>query len=259
MADGSSSAAFERFCLLAKSQRGRAVVALIEQALSNKKVFVVGELLAMDNIQALRGTEFESHLRLLELFAYGTYSEYLAAKNQLPELNENMKEKLRTLSIVSLAHAKKKVTYTELQRELAVTNVRELEDLIIETIYAGLIEGKLDQANGVLNVRSAIARDVKPDEVEYMIQKLSQWGASIEQLIAALDKNMASVNQMRVEEKSLRKEIRGKVYEIADETLKKLEDKSLSDDADDEDDRETGSRRGIRTKRRIGQRFGMDF
>lgn len=245
MADGSGSATFERFCLLAKSQRGRAVVALIEQALSSKKVFVVGELLAMDNIQALRGTEFEAHLRLLELFAYGTYSEYQAAKDQLPELNSNMKEKLRALSIVSLAHTKKQVTYTELQQELAITNVRELEDLIIDTIYAGLVDGKLDQANGMLNVRSAIARDVRPEEVGEMIQKLTQWGSDMEQLIAALDKNMAHVNEARQEETKLRQEVRAKV----EDTSKKLKDKSLLGSEDEEDERERSMRRGAHTKR----------
>ena len=61
--------------------------------------------------------------------------------------------KLRQLSLVSLAHASKKVSYEELQLALGITNVRELEDLIIDTIYAGILEGRLDQLNGV---RSAI-------------------------------------------------------------------------------------------------------
>lgn len=46
-----SSAAFEQFCLLAKSQRGRALVALIEQVLVKEKIYVFGELLAMDAVQ----------------------------------------------------------------------------------------------------------------------------------------------------------------------------------------------------------------
>ena len=65
------------------------------------------------------------------------------------ELSKKMTIKLRQLSLVSLAHASKKVPYEQLQLALGITNVRELEDLIIDTIYAGILEGRLDQHNGV--------------------------------------------------------------------------------------------------------------
>ena len=34
------------------------------------------ELLEMENIQSLKGTEHESYLELLRIFTYGTYSDY---------------------------------------------------------------------------------------------------------------------------------------------------------------------------------------
>ena len=98
MADGASSPAYEQvattlpfswrteltsplcprqFCLLAKSQKGRAIVQLIQQVLNKEKIYVFGELLGMESIQALRSSEFAEHYRLLELFCFGTYSEYL--------------------------------------------------------------------------------------------------------------------------------------------------------------------------------------
>lgn len=133
------------------------------QVLNKEKIFVFGELLEMENVQALRGTEFEPHLKLLELFAYGTYSDYAAAPTSFPELSKKMIVKLRMLSIVSLAHLSKKVPYADLLAELGVGNVRDLEDLIIDTIYAGLLDGRLNQAKEILNVRSAVrcpARDI---------------------------------------------------------------------------------------------------
>ena len=42
---------------MAKSLRGRAVVGIIQQTLSSKRVFVFGELLAMPNVEQLRETE----------------------------------------------------------------------------------------------------------------------------------------------------------------------------------------------------------
>jgi COP9 signalosome complex subunit 7 len=43
--------AYEQFCLLAKSQRGRALVALIEQVLAKERIYVFGELLEMEAVQ----------------------------------------------------------------------------------------------------------------------------------------------------------------------------------------------------------------
>mmetsp|Transcript_28334 Transcript_28334/g.33570 ORF Transcript_28334/g.33570 Transcript_28334/m.33570 type:complete len:238 (+) Transcript_28334:16-729(+) len=204
MADGSNSPAYEQFCLLAKAQRGRAIVALIEQVLNKDKIYVFGELLAMDNVQALAGTEFENHLRLLEIFAFGTYSQYMAESEKLPQISNKMVVKLRQLSIVSLAHQSKKVPYATLLTELSLSNVRELEDLIIDTIYAGILEGKLDQAKGVFNVKHAMARDVRPQDVRLMIEKLTALQNKLTELGGNIDSNMNSVKESRSIEELLR-------------------------------------------------------
>ena len=39
------------------------------------------------------------------------------------------------------------IPYSTLQEELEIRDLRELEDLIIEAIYAGIIQAKLDQKN----------------------------------------------------------------------------------------------------------------
>ena len=49
----------------------------------------------------------------------------------------------------SIGSSPQSIPYSTLLRELdiAASNVRELEDLIIEAIYAGIIQAKLDQRN----------------------------------------------------------------------------------------------------------------
>lgn len=42
-----------QFLVLAKAAKGAASVALIQQVLSSKKIFVFGELLSMPNVQAV--------------------------------------------------------------------------------------------------------------------------------------------------------------------------------------------------------------
>lgn len=44
-------------------------------------------------------------------------------------------------AIVSLARSRRYIPYEELQQELEINNIRQLEDLIIELIYANVIKG----------------------------------------------------------------------------------------------------------------------
>eukprot|EP00900_Chrysochromulina_parva_P007977 jgi/Chrpa1/17180/Chrysochromulina_OHIO_Genome00000991-RA len=59
-------------------------------------------------------------------------------------------------------------------RELEMSSVREVEDLLIECIYGGLLQGRLDQAAGQLDVFSCSARDVNPKELASMSESLLQ-------------------------------------------------------------------------------------
>jgi COP9 signalosome complex subunit 7 len=70
--------ALEPFVVLSKSaSTPRRAAELISQAISAPSTFVFAELLQTPNIQALRGShEFAPHLRLLEIFAWGTLADY---------------------------------------------------------------------------------------------------------------------------------------------------------------------------------------
>ena len=102
-------------------------------------------MLEMSSVKALKGTEYEPYWNLLNLFAYGSYSDYQRQKREapdsLPSLSPAMRTKLRQLSIISLARSRRQIPYQLLQQELEITNIRELEDIIIDVIYANLIKG----------------------------------------------------------------------------------------------------------------------
>jgi len=204
----------EQFCILAKSQKGRACAAVIQQVLGNKKVFVFGELLLLDSVQTLRDTEFSKHLRTLELFAYSNYSEYLTSPTLFIELSDLQVTKLKQLSIVSLAKQNKTISYATLKKELSIENIRALEDLIIETIYAGLIKGKLDQRAGLLRVKESIGRDVPPQDVQSMILKLATWRKHCTSLVQSFEDSCAYARKERNEERLLQSNMQVEVDAI---------------------------------------------
>lgn len=67
------------------------------------------------------------------------------------------------------------IPYSVLLKELDLNNLRELEDLIIEVVYADIVEGKLDQRNNQFEVDYAIGRDIRPESVGTIIDVLQEW------------------------------------------------------------------------------------
>ena len=66
----------EQFLLLAKSAKGPAAVELIKKALEAPGVYVFGELLQTECVKDLAAGPDAGYVKLLELFAYGSFSDY---------------------------------------------------------------------------------------------------------------------------------------------------------------------------------------
>jgi len=123
MPEPTSAAALETFVLLANGAKGAAAVSLIQQALEAAGVYVFGELLDHPNIGALENTEpGGGYYRLLKIFAYGIYADYLAEVATLPPLTDAMKKKLRLLTVATMATKAKLLRYADLQKELVNRN-----------------------------------------------------------------------------------------------------------------------------------------
>ena len=111
-------AALQGFVVLAKSATGAAAADIIKQATSANGVYSFTALLDTENIQRLAGTEYESSLNLLRIFSWGTYQDYKSINSildfvygllivddaaRLPPLNDAQLDKLRRLTLVTLA------------------------------------------------------------------------------------------------------------------------------------------------------------
>ncbi len=56
-----------------------------------------------------------------------------------------------------------------------MSELRELEDLIIDAVYQGIINGQLDQKKKQLEVESSMGRDIRPEALDDMMQVLTDW------------------------------------------------------------------------------------
>jgi len=222
--DLTDGTALQQFLVMGKNAKGKACVALIQQVLSAPNVFVFGEFLDLPNTQHLQETEDKKYLDLLRIFAYGTYSDYKANAAQLPQLTPGQTRKLQQLTIVSLSCQSRSIPYSVLQKELDITEVRELEDLIIDAIYQGVIQGKLDQKSKQLDVESAIGRDIKPESLDNMLHVLTLWGTQAELLLKTIKEKVNHANLMNETEKKQKEEFEKRVENVKTHLKAALED-----------------------------------
>ncbi|XP_028665748.1 COP9 signalosome complex subunit 7a [Erpetoichthys calabaricus] len=209
----------EQFLLLAKSTRGAALVALIHQLLECPGVYLFGEVLDMPNVRELESGPHAPVYQLLNLFAYGTYCDYRENASSLPELSEAQKNKLRHLSIVSLAANLKCLPYSLLLKELEMKNVRQLEDLLIEAVYADIIQGKLDQRNQQVEVDCSMGRDLRRGELAGISQTLQEWCSGCEAVLAGIEEQVTRANQYREQQLKVKQQVETEVSNLQ-KTLK---------------------------------------
>ena len=116
-------------------------------------IFVFGEFLVLENVKAL-GPQ-NKFLTTMKLFAYDTFMTYAKSPAKYAELNERQVKKLKLITLATLGQErradlnkggeqKSTLGYDELMRDLKIGDIRSLEDMIIDAIYAGLVVGKLD-------------------------------------------------------------------------------------------------------------------
>lgn len=212
--------ALEPFIALSKSATSqRAAADLVTRATSAPNTFIFTELLQTPQIQSLASSdEFSPYLTLLQIFSHGTYADYTTNASTLPALNDDQKLKLRQLSLLTLVandenntssppdddamqqdqHQSQppNLSYASLIQNLELSSPRELEELVISAIYAGLIDGQLDPANEMVQINSVAAlRDVPARGVGGLLLSLQGWAGRCEATLQELQATMANLRE----------------------------------------------------------------
>jgi COP9 signalosome complex subunit 7 len=254
----SSSVALEQFLILSKSAKGLSAVELIRQVIESPSIYVFGELLDMPNIKELaNNSEYEPYYRLLNVFAFGTYSDYLSNIQHLPQLTDSMKTKLRHLTIVSLATKRKHIPYQLLLNELDIKNLRQLEDLIIEVIYANVVSGKMDQMNNRLEIDHTIGRDIKHEDLKTVTNVLNEWCRNCDNVLRNIELQITNANTLKDDNNRLKQSIETQVNNIK-KTIKTQDmDDPMSTDVVNSSPRDPRDVNFEKMKRNAGKNKGL--
>ncbi|XP_019186040.1 PREDICTED: COP9 signalosome complex subunit 7-like isoform X3 [Ipomoea nil] len=206
----------EYFVKQASALKGSALsTTVVVEATSHPSLFAFSEILSVPNVLELEGTENSIYLDLLRMFAHGTWTEYKSIAGRLPQLGPDQVLKLKQLTVLTLAETTKVLPYDLLMHELDITNVRELEDFLInECMYVGIVRGKLDQLRRCFEVQFAAGRDLRPGQLGSMINTLTNWLTTSDNLLISIQEKIKWADTMSELDKKHKKDMEEKVEEV---------------------------------------------
>lgn len=144
-------------------------------------------------------------MRVLQIFSYGTYQTYRTTSG-LPDLNEAQTLKLKQLSLLTLARERKNLSYIALQQNLELSSERDVEDLVITAIYAGLLEATLDPARQMVQVtRVSPLRDLSPGSVPNLMKAMNNWSTRCTTTLEELDLQIKEIKLAAVKREKQRR------------------------------------------------------
>ncbi|XP_019462181.1 PREDICTED: COP9 signalosome complex subunit 7-like isoform X5 [Lupinus angustifolius] len=144
--------------------------------------------------------------------------------SRLPQLVPDQILKLKQLTVLTMADTHKVLPYDQLMQELDVSNVRELEDFLInECMYAGIVRGKLDQLQRCFEVQFAAGRDLRPAQLGNMIHTLSNWLSTSENLLVTIQEKIKWADSMGEIDMKHRKDVEEKVEEVKKSLFKQAD------------------------------------
>lgn len=134
------------------------------------------------------------------------------ATPSLPKISESQSLKLRQLSLLSLSSSHATLTYQYLLSALDLPSTRALEDLVISSIYAGLITAKLDPQAKRVDVSSVSPlRDLKPNSVPQLVSILAEWNGRCDGVLAEIEGQVTEIRARAAERRKVERDHEAKI------------------------------------------------
>lgn len=167
--------------ILKDKQVYASAVQLLEDAVSIPSVIQFDDILSYDTVKALAKTKDKNLVVLCEIFLQGSVNDLrdfhkknagLFDEHSL-EIQDAM-SKIKLLTLATLAHNRSEMTLAEVAKKLEESE-ENVERWVVRAISEGVIDGRIDQLNHKVLVKSAFQRKFEKDEWAFLDSKLTQW------------------------------------------------------------------------------------
>jgi translation initiation factor 3 subunit M len=180
---------------------------ILQLAFASKTHLDFSDLINLDAIQALRKRDPDA-IDLLDVFATGDLEDYtdfvdehaaFLTSSGLPA--EELKRKMRLLTLASLAASapQRALPYSTIAEKLQVP-AEDVEKWAIDTIRAGLVEGKLSQLSQTFLVHRATHRVFGNRQWQEVAGRLAGWRQSLEGVLDVIRKEREAMRAQQERE-----------------------------------------------------------
>jgi len=175
---------------LASPSIEKATIQLVKDAIMLPMVMQVDDVLALDAVKTLRKSKQKELVGLLDIFLSGGVDDLrkFHDKNKKlftehPDLKfEDVTSKVRLLTLATLAQGKSEVPLADVATALQ-EQPDQVEKWVVKAISEDVIDGRIDQLNQRVLVKSNFQRKFGKEEWNFLDEKLSTWIDNLESLI----------------------------------------------------------------------------
>jgi len=174
-------------------------VQLLKDAIQIPAVIQFDDILGFETVQAFaKGKEGVPLVKLCEVFFSGTVNDLRdfhkkneAVFKQHDLQLEDCMSKIKLLTLATLARNRAEMTLQEVAERLEESE-EGVERWVVRAISEGIIDGRIDQLNHKVLVKSAFQRKFEKDEWAFLDGKLSAWIDNLESVIKFIGDQKAS-------------------------------------------------------------------
>jgi len=184
-------------------------IQLIKDAIMLPVVIQFDDILMLDSVKALKSTKEEALVVLCEVFLSGTVDDLKEFQKKngkiFDEHGLNFQDamsKIRLLTLASMARGQSELPLDEIAKQIQ-ESPSSVEPWVVRAISEGVIDGRIDQLNRKVLVKSAFLRKFEKEEWNFLDSKLSQWIDNLEEVIKFLgDQKNKTMEDPRLMEKA---------------------------------------------------------
>jgi len=175
--------------VLSRPEASDAAVQLIKDAVMLPNVFQFDDIMTLDTVNALRKGKQAGLVKLCDVFLLGdvkALQEFQKKEGKVFEehgLNvEEAMSKIRLLTLATLMQNMSEISLEEIAKKLD-EDTTTVERTVVRAISEGIVDGRIDQLNKKLLVKSAFQRKFEQEEWAFLDNKLTQWVDNLEHVI----------------------------------------------------------------------------
>mmetsp|Transcript_107983 Transcript_107983/g.344743 ORF Transcript_107983/g.344743 Transcript_107983/m.344743 type:complete len:421 (-) Transcript_107983:122-1384(-) len=164
-------------------------IQLLTDAISIPSVIQFDDILSFDTVKELSKGKESGLVKLCEVFLSGTVNSLrdFQKKNEALFMQydlsvEDAMSKIKLLTLATLAHNRSEMTLADVAKGLEESE-EGVEPWVVRAISEGIIDGRIDQLNSKVLVKSSFLRKFEKDEWAFLDGKLTSWIDNLENVI----------------------------------------------------------------------------